>query len=129
MMRQFDDPDQAVSIAAIFLFIGAALQAPQLLQILFTEASAFAEPLVLLLVVLPVVTAVAGGYGLLKGKRWGWPVALVAAVLSIVQTLLLRAGGGPLGALSLLLGLLIDGFLIYLLFRPSVRARFGVGQR
>jgi hypothetical protein len=128
MMRQFDDPDQAVSIAAIFLFIGAALQAPQLLRVLFTDASAFGEPLVLLLLVLPVITAVAGGFGLLKGKRWGWPVALAAAVLSIVQTLLF-AGGSALGALSLLLSLLIDGFLIYLLFRPSVRARFGVGQR
>jgi hypothetical protein len=128
MMRQFDDPDQAVSIAAIFLFIGAALQAPQLLRVLFTDAGTFGSPLFLLLFVIPVIAALLGGYGLLKGKRWGWPLAVAAGVLSIVQTLLLGTGSA-LGFLSLLLSLLIDGFLLYLLFRPAVRARFGVGQR
>jgi len=68
MMRQFDDPDQAVSIAAIFLFIGAALQAPQLLRVLFTDAGTFGSPLFLLLFVIPVIAALLGGYGLLKAS-------------------------------------------------------------
>ncbi len=108
------DPDQSVSIAAIFLFIDAALIGFPLLKQLFSSPG---DPGGFLLFWLALVAAlVAGGVGLLKGRRWGWYVAVGAVG---VRTLL------DLSAVNLL-GLLFDGLVIYLLTRPGVRARFGV---
>jgi len=114
-MASYDiDPDQSVSIAAIFLFIDAALIGFPLLQELF---SSIGDPNAFVLFWVALVAAlIAGGVGLLKGLRWGWYVAIAAIG---VRTLL------DLATVSLL-GLLFDGLVIFLLTRPSVRAKFGV---
>jgi len=114
-MASYDiDPDQSVSIAAILLFIDAALLGFPLLQELF---SSLGDPSAFLLFWVALVAAlVAGGVGLLKGLRWGWYVALAAIS---VRTLL------DLASVSLL-SLLFDGLVIFLLTRPGVRAKFGV---
>ena len=92
------DPDQSVSIVAIFLFIDAAF---------------VGFPLVLVLLVAGLIAA---GVGLLQGRRWGWYLAMVAVGLSALRDLLLAN----------LLGLLIDALIIFLLTRPATRAKFGV---
>ena len=105
------DPDQSVSIVAIFLFIDAAFLGFPLLSALIRGAAGF--PLVPVLLVAGLIAA---GVGLLQGRRWGWYLATVAVGLTIVLDLL-RGN---------LLGLLINALLIFLLTRPATRAKFGV---
>jgi hypothetical protein len=105
------DPDQSVSIVAIFLFIDAAFLGFPLLSNLIGGGTAFPVVPVLL-----VAGLIAAGVGLLQGRRWGWYLAMVVIGLSAVLDLL---GGN-------LIGLLIDALIIFLLTRPSTRAKFGV---
>ncbi len=104
------DPDQAVSIVAIFLFIDAAFVGFPLLS---SVVNGSGLPLIGLLLVIGLIAA---GVGLLQGRRWGWYLALVVVGVS---ALLALVGGN-------LLGLLIDALIIFLLTRPSTRAKFGV---
>ena len=104
------DPDQSVSIVAIFLFIDAAFLG---FPVLSSMMNGFGFPLVLVLLVAGLIAA---GVGLLQGRQWGWYLAMVVVGLSALRDLL--------GAN--LLGLLIDALIIFLLTRPATRARFGV---
>ena len=104
------DPDQSVSIVAIFLFIDAAFLGFPLLS---SMMNGLGFPLVLVLLVAGLVAA---GVGLLQGRRWGWYLAMVVVGLSVLLDLL-RGN---------LLALVIDALIIFLLTRPATRAKFGV---
>jgi hypothetical protein len=104
------DPDQSVSIVAIFLFIDAAFLGFPLLS---SMLNGLGFPLVLVLLVAGLIAA---GVGLLQGRRWGWYLAMVVVGLTVILDLL-RGN---------LIGLLIDALIIFLLTRPSTRAKFGV---
>jgi len=104
------DPDQSVSIVAIFLFIDAAFLGFPLLS---SMMNGLGFPLVTVLLVAGLIAA---GVGLLQGRQWGWYLAVVVVGLS---ALLALVGGN-------LLGLLIDALILFLLTRPSTRAKFGV---
>jgi hypothetical protein len=104
------DPDQSVSIVAIFLFIDAAFLG---FPVLSTMLNGGALPAVGLLLVAGLIAA---GVGLLQGRRWGWYLAMVVIGLSAALDLL--QGN--------LLGILIDALIIFLLTRPATRAKFGV---
>ena len=105
------DPDQSVSIVAIFLFIDAAFLGFPLLSAMIGGAVGF--PLV---PVLLVAALIAAGVGLLQGRQWGWYLAMVVVGLSALRDLLTVS----------LLSLLIDALIIFLLTRPATRAKFGV---
>jgi hypothetical protein len=104
------DPEQSVSIVAIFLFIDAAFVGFPLLSSMVNGSGLLVVPLVL------VVGLIAAGVGLLQGRQWGWYLAVVVVGLS---ALLALAGGN-------LLGLVIDALILFLLTRPATRAKFGV---
>ena len=104
------DPDQSVSIVAIFLFIDAAFLGFPLLS------SMIGGGVFPLVPVLLVAGLIAAGVGLLQGRRWGWYLAMVVVVLSALRDLQFLN----------LLGLLIDAGIIFLLTRPATRAKFGV---
>ena len=104
------DPDQSVSIVAIFLFIDAAFLG---FPVLSTMLNGGALPVVGLVLVAGLIAA---GVGLLQGRRWGWYLAMVMIGLSIVRDIYVGN----------LLGLLIDALIIFLLTRPATRAKFGV---
>jgi hypothetical protein len=104
------DPDQSVSIVAIFLFIDAAFLG---FPVLSSMMNGFGFPLVLVLLVAGLIAA---GVGLLQGRQWGWYLAMVVVGLSALRDLLTAS----------LLGLLIDALIIFLLTRPATRAKFGV---
>jgi hypothetical protein len=104
------DPDQSTSIVAIFLFIDAAFLG---FPVLSTMLNGGAFPVVALVLVAGLIAA---GVGLLQGRRWGWYLAMVVVVLTVLLDLL-RGN---------LLGLLIDALIIFLLTRPATRAKFGV---
>ncbi len=112
-MRSYDiDPEQSVSIVAIILFINAAFTGLPLLADLFRGFAGGPSPLAIAL----VAALIAGGVGLLKQQRWGWYVSLGAICFRALLDLV---------GLSLF-GLLFDALVIFLLTRPSLRARFGV---
>jgi hypothetical protein len=104
------DPEQSVSIVAIFLFLDAAFIGFPVLQDLVAGA---APPLLPLLLVIGLVAA---GVGLLRGRQWAWWLAIVVVGFSALIDL----------AQFNLIGLLIDALVLFLLTRPSTRARFGV---
>ena len=104
------DPDQSVSIVAIFLFIDAAFLGFPLLSNMINGTLFPVVPLLL------VAGLVAAGVGLLQGRQWGWYLAMVVVGLTVVLDLL-RGN---------LIGLLIDALIIFLLTRPATRAKFGV---
>ena len=104
------DPDQSVSIVAIFLFIDAAFLG---FPVLSTMLNGGAFPVVALVLVAGLIAA---GVGLLQGRRWGWYLAMVVVGLSALRDLLSAS----------LFGLLIDALIIFLLTRPATRAKFGV---
>jgi hypothetical protein len=104
------DPDQAVSIVAIFLFIDAAFIG---FPVLSNMIGGGTPPMVFVLLVAGLIAA---GVGLLQGRRWGWYLAVAVVGLTVLLDL----------ARGNLLGLLIDALIIFLLTRPATRAKFGV---
>ncbi len=69
-----------------------------------------------LLVVIAVIDFLAA-WGLWTSRRWAWIVALVLAVLRVI---------GGLAALPMgIIGIIVQGLVIYFLTRPHVRAFFG----
>jgi hypothetical protein len=104
------DPDQSVSIVAIFLFIDAAFLGFPLVSSMINGSGL---PILLVLVVAGLIAA---GVGLLQGRQWGWYLAVVVVGLTVLLDLL-RGN---------LIGLLIDALIIFLLTRPATRAKFGV---
>jgi hypothetical protein len=104
------DPEQSVSIVAIFLFLDAAFIGFPVLQDIFGGG---VPPLIPLLLVAGLIAA---GVGLLQGRQWAWWLAMAVIGISALFNLL---------AFNLI-GLLIDALVIFLLTRPSTRARFGV---
>jgi hypothetical protein len=77
-------------------------------------------------------------YGLLKGKEWAWTVtviltiiAIVIQIISVISTTMLNASfAGDMNALiseiiSHIIGLAINGVILYYLYRPHVKAYFG----
>jgi hypothetical protein len=104
------DPEQSVSIVAIFLFLDAAFIGFPLLSGMIAGG---APPLLPLLLVIGLVAA---GVGLLQGRQWAWWLAIVVVGFSALINL----------ANGRLLGLLIDALVLFLLTRPSTRAKFGV---
>jgi uncharacterized membrane protein len=124
MMRQFDDPDQAVSWAAVLIFIGAIWPVAALLQDLFAGTASFTN-LFYLLFFASVVGQIVGAAFLLKQRRWAWPLTVAAVGVGALFDLLRL----PLQPFNGLFSLLFAGLVLYLLFRPAVRERFGVGRR
>jgi hypothetical protein len=60
-----------------------------------------------------------GGYGIANEKKWGYAVAVAAAILQVVM-LVAVAGSDVLG-FPLLLNLVFDGALVALLLHPQSR--------
>ena len=101
------DPEQSVSIVAIFLFLDAAFIGFPVLQDIVAGG---VPPLIPVLLVAGLIAA---GVGLLQGRQWAWWLAMVVVVLSALLYFSL-------------IGLLFDALVIFLLTRPATRARFGV---
>jgi len=104
------DPEQSVSIIAIFLFIDAALIGFPLLSSLFGGSS------LPLLWVAVLAGLIAAGVGILKGRHWAWYLAVGVMGLKLLFDL---SG-------LILLALVFDGLVMFLLVQPALRSRFGV---
>ena len=61
------------------------------------------------------------GYGLLKGKKWGWILAIVANIISILLNLA-GVAGGTSDPGSVIFGIAISALIIAYLMKPSTKA-------
>jgi uncharacterized membrane protein len=73
-----------------------------------------------ILIVLGIVSFVVA-WGLLKGKGWAWTVTIIITIISLVFNALSIVSGN-IGAI---VGIIIDGVIIYYLYRPNVKSYFG----
>jgi len=125
-----------VTVLAILDIIGGVLVAllglvfialgPRLTIILKAEhlppvLVAFFGVLGIVFIVIGAISIVIG-WGLLKGKGWSWWLTVIFAVLGIIGAVLNIAMGNVGGIINLV----IDGIIIYYMFRPHVKAYFGM---
>jgi hypothetical protein len=75
------------------------------------------------LVAIAVVSFIVA-YGLLKGKRWAWTVAIILSIISIVWNAVTLVTAANFGGI---IGIIISGIILYYIFRPHVKAYFGKG--
>ena len=73
-----------------------------------------------ILIVLGIVSFIVA-WGLLKGKGWAWTVTIIITIISLVFNMLSIVSGN-IGAI---VGIIIDGVIIYYLYRPNVKSYFG----
>ncbi len=99
---------QTLVIATLFCYIDAAFGF--LGGVVTTSA---------ILALLTIVGLAAGGFGIANEKKWGYAVAVAAAILQ-VGGLLVVAGLSALG-FPLVLNLIFDGALVALLLHPESR--------
>jgi len=104
------DPQRSVTIAAIVFFLKAVGFIVAIVLALGDTLSLGAR------IVPPLLAAgtIGAGVGLLLWKRWAWLLALCVLIADAALV------GG-------ILRLLIDLGLLFLLVRPQVRSRFGMG--
>lgn len=60
-------------------------------------------------------------WGLLKGAGWAWIITLIITIISIIANIISIAGGNT----ASIIGIIIEGIIIYYLYRPNVKAYFG----
>ena len=60
-------------------------------------------------------------WGLLKGAGWAWIITLIITIISIIVNIASLAGGQTAN----IIGIIINGIIIYYLYRPNVKAYFG----
>jgi hypothetical protein len=69
------------------------------------------------------------GIGALMLKGWAWTLGVIALVLGIISNLVspLINGNGYTGSAitNIIISIVVEGLLLYYLFRPNVRAAFG----
>ena len=109
MTRDEELADRLIQLTAVVLGIKAA-------GLLLLAGSTFFRPVpprALTVSLVLGVAMVATCYGLVRKRRWGWPLALTVIIGDAIII------GG-------LLRLLIDVGLALVLFQPAVRHRFGM---
>ena len=99
---------QTLQIAVILLYLNAAFT-----LVFFGTGGLIGLRLLL------IIAEIAGGYGVANEKKWGYLVAVVAAVIPVV--LLVQISGGAIFG-QLLLTLMLQIALIALLLHPQSRA-------
>ena len=60
-------------------------------------------------------------WGLLKGKSWAWIVTIIINIISAVLNIISIVAG----SIGSIWGLIINGIIIYYLYRPNVKSYFG----
>jgi uncharacterized membrane protein (DUF2068 family) len=68
------------------------------------------------------IAYLAMAYGVWYGKRWAWTITLILSAIGLLLSVREIAGGNIGG----ILGIIIYGTVIYYLYRPNVKAYFGI---
>ncbi len=111
-------------LAAGLIFAGLSAVSPGMM-----DAGMFGGIAGMLIGILGAVFIVLGvayffvAWGLLKGKPWAWTVTLILTIIDMAMGLI-SIITNPLS----IIGLIINGIILYYLFRPHVKAYFGKGS-
>jgi hypothetical protein len=73
-----------------------------------------------ILIVLGIASFVVA-WGLFTGKGWAWIVTIIITIVSIILNIILII----FGSLESVIGLIINGIIIYYLYRPGVKSYYG----
>ena len=60
-------------------------------------------------------------WGLLKGAGWAWIITLIITIISIIANIVSLVSGNT----ASIIGIIIEGIIIYYLYRPNVKSYFG----
>ena len=60
-------------------------------------------------------------WGLLKGKGWAWIITVILAIISLVFSII----GLASGSIPNIISLIINGVILYYMYRPEVKSYFG----
>jgi uncharacterized membrane protein HdeD (DUF308 family) len=64
-------------------------------------------------------------YGLFKGKRWAWYVAVVLSIIGLVVNVISLVTSNMSAIAGALVGIAFEGIVLYYLFRRNVKEYFG----
>jgi hypothetical protein len=104
-----------LAIAAFSGFIGMYIPPGMVPPEMLAGIVVFVGALLVILSLLGFLVA----WGLWTGKRWSWYIAFILAILGALGSLLSLPSG--------ILSLIIDGLIIWYLWRPNVKAFFSMG--
>ena len=60
-------------------------------------------------------------WGLLKGKGWAWIITVILAIISLVFSII----GLASGSIPNIISIIINGVILYYMYRPEVKSYFG----
>ena len=60
-------------------------------------------------------------WGLLKGKGWAWIITVILAIISLVFSII----GLASGSIPNIISMIINGVILYYMYRPEVKSYFG----
>ncbi len=121
------------------IFAGLVLIAlPSLLSSANLHTSQLESKLGIPIVVLPIfgafiltigIASFVVAVGMLKGKGWSWTTNVILSIIGIgwaIVTGAIGRAGDPTGGIgSSVISIIIDGIILYYLYRPHVKAYFG----
>lgn len=68
-------------------------------------------------------------WGLLKGKGWAWSISVIVTIISLVIGIIFVVFNGVAGDISSIIGqivgVVINGIILWYLYRPNVKSYFG----
>lgn len=80
------------------------------------------------LIILAIVNFIVA-WGLLKGKGWAWTIAVIVTIISLVIGIIIVVLNGVVGDFSSIIGqivgIVINGIILWYLYRPNVKSYFG----
>jgi hypothetical protein len=63
--------------------------------------------------------------GLFRGNGWAWIITVILVIISIIFSVVAIGSGGFVNIINII----ISGIILYYLYRPTVKAYFGRGQK
>ncbi len=111
-------------LGLVFTVLGPTVLLPLLLKAHARLPPAFVAAIGILGLIFIVsgVISIVIGWGLLKGKGWSWWLTVIFAVLGIIGS----AINLVMGNIGGIVGLIIDGIILYYMTRPHVKEYFGM---
>ncbi len=74
-----------------------------------------------IIIIIMAIIMLPAGYGLLKGKKWGWTLAIISNIITIPLNLI-GVAIGTSDAGNVIVGIVISALIIVYLMKPSSKA-------
>jgi uncharacterized membrane protein (DUF2068 family) len=114
-----------LSILYLLAALGAILLAfavSTVLSAMLSESMGLVTGFASVILIIAGIVSLIIAYGLWTGRKWGWWIAIIFAVLAVLGNLVSLVSG-HIGAI---VAIIIEAIIIYYLTRPHVKAYFGM---